>query len=63
MSPSSINKYFSSSKRVYLVLQRKSALDQEPDALMSFSTGLFSGDVNPDCALDVGTIIQQRNNI
>ena len=26
---------------------------------MSFSTGLFSGDVNPDCALDVGTIIQQ----
>ena len=26
---------------------------------MSFSTGLFFRDVNPDCALEVETIIQQ----
>ena len=33
------------------------ALDQEPDVIMSFPTGLFSGDVNH--ALKVGKLIQQ----
>ena len=65
MTASSMKKDFSSLKKAYTWFKENLTLDKEPDVLMSFSTGLFSkenegsGDVNPDCALEVGTIIQQ----
>ena len=65
MTPSSMKKDFSSLKKAYTWFKENLTLDQEPDVLISFSTGLFSkedegsGDVNLECALEVGTIIQQ----
>ena len=65
MTPSSMKKDFSAFKKAHDWFSETLSLDQEPDVLMSFSTGLFSkegessGEVNPDCALEVGTEIQQ----
>ena len=65
MTPSSMKKDFSFLKKAYTWFKDNLTLDQEPDVLMSFSTGLFSkedegsGDVNPEYALEVGTTIQQ----
>ena len=65
MIPSSMKKDLSSLKEAYTWFKENLTLDQAPNVLMSFSTGLFSredegsGDVNPECALEVGTIIQQ----
>ena len=53
------NKDASSLKNTYTRFKVNLTLDQEPAVLMYFSTGLFSGDVNLDCALEVGTISQQ----
>ena len=62
MTPSSMKKDLSSLKNSYTWFKENLTLDQAPDVLMSFSTGLFSRedegfeDVNPECTLEVGTI-------
>ena len=65
MTPSSMKKDFAAFQKAYNWLKETLSLDQEPDVLMSFSTGLFSKQgensdvVNPDCSFEVGTEIQQ----
>ena len=65
MTPLSMKKDFYSLKKGYTWFEENLTLDQEPDVLMYFSTGLFSKedegsyDINRECALELGTIIQQ----
>ena len=69
MTPSSMKKDFAAFERAYGWLKDNLNLDQEPDVLMSFSTGLFSKDgensvkVNPDCALEIGNTIQESFDV
>ena len=62
---SSMKRYVAAVERAYDWVKDNLNLDQEPDFLMSFSTGLFSKDeensveVSPDCALEIGNTIQE----
>ena len=64
LTQSTMKKYFASFKKAYDWLKENLRLDQEPEVLMSFSTGLFSKEsesseeVNPDSSFEVGNGIQ-----
>ena len=64
MTQSTMRKDYSSFKKAYDWLKENLRLDQEPEVLMSFSTGLFSKEsesseeVNPDSSFEVGNGIQ-----
>jgi hypothetical protein len=64
MTQSTMKKDYSSFKKAYDWLKENLRLDQEPEVLMSFLTGLFSKEsesseeVNPDSSFEVGNAIQ-----
>ena len=64
--PSAVKKNMLAFSRAKRWFEERVSFDQEPNVLLSFSTGLFSTEetdkINPDKVLSVGTFIEEKHD-